>query len=126
MITPYICVADTRAALEWYVRALGAEVTVEPMVFDGKVGHAEVEVAGSRVMASDPHPELQVIPPSTQGAAVSLALPVDDVDALAASAAAAGATIDRGPEDNPPIGRICVLRDPFGHRWFLIQKTDPE
>jgi len=28
---------------------------------------------------------------------------------------------DREPEDNPPIGRLAVFHDPFGHRWFLNQ-----
>jgi uncharacterized glyoxalase superfamily protein PhnB len=32
-----------------------------------------------------------------------------------------GAEVDRGPEDNPPVGRVAVLRDPSGHRWFLNQ-----
>jgi uncharacterized glyoxalase superfamily protein PhnB len=31
---------------------------------------------------------------------------------------------ERGPEDNPPAGRVAVFRDPFGHRWFLNQRTD--
>lgn len=120
MITPYVCFPDTRAALDWYVRAFGATVTVEPMEDGGTVGHAEFEVAGARVMASDPYPELHVAPPAAGGAAVTLMLDVDDVDALADRAREAGATIDRGPEDSPPVGRVCVLRDPFGHRWFLV------
>jgi uncharacterized glyoxalase superfamily protein PhnB len=57
-LTPYICVADSRAAIEWYREALGAEVSVEP-----------------------------------------------------------------GPEDSPPVGRVAVFRDPFGHRWFLNQRS---
>ena len=31
-LTPCICVADSRAAIEWYREALGAEVSVEPIV----------------------------------------------------------------------------------------------
>ena len=31
-------------------------------------------------------------------------------------------TLDRGPEDTPPAGRVAVFRDPFGHRWFLNQR----
>ena len=33
-LTPYLCVADARAAIGWYVAALGAEVTYEPIVMD--------------------------------------------------------------------------------------------
>ena len=32
-------------------------------------------------------------------------------------------TLDRGPEDSPPAGRVAVFRDPFGHRWFLNQPS---
>ena len=34
-LTPYLCVADARAAIGWYVAALGAEVTYEPIVTAG-------------------------------------------------------------------------------------------
>jgi uncharacterized glyoxalase superfamily protein PhnB len=37
--------------------------------------------------------------------------------------ARAGVTLDRGPEDSPPAGRVAVFRDPFGHRWFLNQRS---
>ncbi len=53
-LTPYLCVADARAAIEWYVEALGAEVAYEPIIMDdGRVGHCELEVAGARWMMSD-------------------------------------------------------------------------
>lgn len=50
---------------------------------------------------------------------MSLHLDVDDVDVLCARVVAAGVTLDRGPEDSPPAGRVAVFRDPFGHRWFV-------
>ena len=53
--------------------------------------------------------------------AVTLHLTVADVDAATQRAVAGGAVLDRGPEDSPPAGRVSVLRDPFGHRWFLDQ-----
>jgi uncharacterized glyoxalase superfamily protein PhnB len=49
-----------------------------------------------------------------------LHLSVTDVDGLVDRARAAGADVDRGPEDNP-VGRVAVVRDPSGHRWFLNQ-----
>ena len=58
-----------------------------------------------------------------RGAAVTLHLQTDDVDALAQKAVAAGARLDRGPED-AGVGRVAVaLRDPFGHRWFLNDES---
>lgn len=121
-LTPYLAVADARAASDWYVDVLGAEVTFDPIVMpDGRIGHAELSVSGARFCLADAFPEIQAVPPSAEGSPVTLLLTVTDVDALAAKAAAAGATLDRGPEDNPPVGRVAVFRDPFGHRWFLAQ-----
>jgi PhnB protein len=122
-LTPYLAVSDARAAIDWYVEALGAEVTYEPIVMpDGRIGHVELAVDGARWMMADEHPEIRVeAPDPARGSAVTLHLPVVDCDAVVARAVAAGATLDRGPEDSPPTGRVAVLRDPFGHRWFLNQ-----
>jgi uncharacterized glyoxalase superfamily protein PhnB len=120
-LTPYICVSDARAAVDWYVGALGAEVTFEPIEMpDGRIGHVELAVAGARWMMSDEHPELGVeAPDPDRGPAVTLHLVVEDCDEAAARVAAHGVEIVRGPEDSPPAGRVAVFVDPFGHRWFL-------
>ena len=122
-LTPYLCVADARAAIEWYVAVLGAEVTYEPIVMDdGRVGHVELAVDGAGWMMSDEYPDHGVeAPDAGRGSAVTLHLRVRDVDAVAAAVVGAGVTLDRGPEDSPPAGRVAVFHDPFGHRWFLEQ-----
>jgi len=125
-LTPYLAVRDARAAIDWYVEHLGAEVTYEPIVMpDGRIGHTELTLDGARWMMSDEHPELQVEAPAPgRGAAVTLHLTVDDVDGLVERVVAGGATRDRGPEDNPA-GRVAVFRDPFGHRWFVHRPEPP-
>ncbi|MGC0141844.1 VOC family protein [Pseudactinotalea sp. Z1732] len=122
-LTPYLCVADARAAIEWYVAALGAEVTYEPIVMeDGRVGHCELAIGKARWMISDQFDSAGVAAPDpTRGSAVSLHLTVTDVDAAAARVVATGTSMTRGPEDSPPAGRVAVFIDPFGHRWFLNQ-----
>jgi PhnB protein len=119
-LTPYLCVSDARAALDWYTTHFGASVLVEPVVMpDGRVGHCELAVGDGRWMMADEHPEIQVEAPLPgRGAAVTLHLEVADVDSLVEQAVRGGAVLDRGPEDND-VGRVAVLRDPFGHRWFL-------
>ncbi len=121
-LTPYLAVVDARQAIAWYVEHLGAVVTYEPIVMpDGRVGHVELAVDGGRWMMADEHPEISVQAPDPgRGAAVTLHLSVRDVDALVARVGAGGARLDRGPEDSP-VGRVAVVRDPFGHRWFLNQ-----
>ncbi len=119
-ITPYLCVADSRAAIDWYVRALGARVTFEPISMDdGRVGHVELGIGEGRFMMSDEFDSAGVAAPDPRRAnAVSMHLHTTDVDTLAQRAVDAGATLDRGPESTPH-GRIAVLHDPFGHRWML-------
>ena len=126
-LTPYLCVADSRAAIEWYADVLGAKVVYEPIVMDdGRVGHVELAVGGARWMMADEFEEAGVAPPDpSRGSAVTLHLTVDDCDAAAARVTAAGVTLDRGPEDSPPAGRVAMFRDPFGHRWFLNQPLEP-
>lgn len=127
-LTPYLCVADGHAAISWYTRVLGAEVTFDVIEMDdGRVGHVELTVdlgAGpASWMMSDELEAAGVAGPAPdRGNDVSLHLEVGDatrLDTVTAAMADAGATLQRGPEDSPPAGRVAVLRDPFGHRWFL-------
>ena len=122
-LTPYLALADARAAMRWYADVLDAVVTFDPIEMpDGRIGHAEMAIEGARFMLSDAHPEIHVAAPDRDaGSPVSLHLTVADVDSLATAIRAAGTELDRGPEDSPPAGRVAVFRDPFGHRWFLNQ-----
>ena len=121
-IRPYICTKDARAAIDWYVDAMGATVTYEPIVMDdGRIGHVELSFDGATVMMSDAYPEIHVEAPADgRGAAVTLYLTTDDVDTVTQRAVERGAILDRGPEDSDH-GRTAVFRDPFGHRWMLGQ-----
>ena len=119
-IRPYLCTRDARAAIDWYVGSMSAEVTEGPIVMgDGRIGHVELSFGGAPVMMSDAYPEIHVEAPADgRGAPVTLYLTADDVDGLTARAVDGGATLDRGPEDSDH-GRTAVFRDPFGHRWML-------
>ena len=119
-IRPYICSRDARAAIDWYVDAMGATITYEPIVMDdGRIGHVELSFGGATVMMSDAYPEIHVEAPAEgRGAAVTLYLTTDDVDGLTSQVVDRGAILDRGPEDSGH-GRTAVFRDPFGHRWML-------
>ena len=119
-IVPYLAVADARGAMAWYAEALGAEPRGEPIVMpDGRVGHAELELAGHLLMLADEYPEAGVVAPQPgEAASVTLHLTVADVDGLVARAVDAGAELERPPADHP-YGRNAVVRDPFGHRWLV-------
>ncbi len=122
-IVPYLAVAGAPEAIEWYRTALGARLVDEPIVMpDGRVGHAELTLAGARLFLADAHPEIGVTAPVPgAGAAVSLHASVVDVDLATERAVARGAILDRAPADYPH-GRNAVIIDPFGHRWMLASE----
>ena len=68
---PYLAVRGAREALAWYVEHLGAEIHGEPIVMpDDRIGHAELALCGGAVYLADEHPEIGVIAPSRDAAAV--------------------------------------------------------
>ncbi|NYJ05955.1 VOC family protein [Petropleomorpha daqingensis] len=119
MLTPYLSVRDARAAMDFYCEAFGARVVGDPYVMDDdRIGHAEMEIAGTRLYLADDHPELGLSGPQEGQVSVSLNLAVSDVDAAVARAADLGATVQRPPAD-AAYGRTGVVVDPYGHRWIL-------
>ena len=93
-ITPYICVSPATEALAWYRDALGAVETIRYTGDDGRVGHAEMLIAGAHVMLSDEYPELEVVSPTTLGGTpTTLHVAVPDVDAVYERVVAAGARV---------------------------------
>jgi uncharacterized glyoxalase superfamily protein PhnB len=119
-IQPYICVSPATEAIAWYGAVFEAVETVRYTGDDGRIGHAEISIGGAEVMLSDPYPEMDVVSPlELGGTTTTLHLTVPDVDAVFSRAAAAGATIEREPADQPYGLRSMTLRDPFGHRWMV-------
>ena len=116
---PYLAVADARAAIQWYVDVFGAQPAGEPIVMpDGRIGHAELALAGGVLYLADAHPEIGVTAPRAGEATVSLMLNVADTDATRERAIAAGAHADREPYDGYGHRNAWIV-DPFGHRWGL-------
>jgi len=119
-ITPYICVSPAIEALAWYRDALGAVETIRYTGDDGRVGHAEMLIAGANVMLSDEYPELEVVSPTTLGGTpMTLHVEVPDVDAVYERVVAAGARVPAPPKDEAYGARSFTMIDPFGHRWMI-------
>lgn len=125
-VTPYLCVKDAVRAIEFYKKAFGAtEVMrlVDPT--NGKIGHAQIQIGASMVMLADEFPEMGILSPqSLGGSPVSISLFVEDVDALASQAIAAGAKV-LGPVADQFWGeRSGKFEDPFGHIWLIQTRTE--
>jgi PhnB protein len=124
-ITAYLCVHDADAAIDFYARAFGAKQRLRLTGDDGRVGHADLAIGDASFMLSDEWPEGNVVSPKTLGnTPVALHLRVADVDAFFTQAVAAGATVERDVADQVYGERGGVLRDPFGHRWFVATQTE--
>ena len=116
---PYLAVRDARAAIGWYTRVLGGRLRADPYTEpDGRIGHAEIELAQGVFFLADEHPAIGHRAPVPGGTPVSLVLTVAGLDAAVAAATREGASLDRGPYE--AYGhRNATVTDPFGHRWLL-------
>jgi uncharacterized glyoxalase superfamily protein PhnB len=126
-LAPYLMVAGAARAIEWYRDVFGAIELTRFVGDDGRVGHAELDIGGGRVMLADEFPELDLVGPAERGGtSVSLHLEVADVDHSYRRAVEAGARGEREPADQGHGNRSATFVDPFGHRWMLVQPIDAE
>jgi PhnB protein len=129
-VTPYLTVDDGKAAVEFYKRAFGATERGIMAAPDGKIAHAELQIGSGIVMLSDPFPGfVGQAPKDLGGTTVGIFLYVEDVDAVVATAADAGAKVLREPEDQFWGDRFGQVEDPFGHVWQIathVEDVSPE
>jgi PhnB protein len=119
-VTPYLAVDDAAGAITFYKKAFGATEVMRMPAPGGKVGHAEIEIGGSRIMLADEYPDMGFRSPKAYGGSpVGLHLYVADVDAVARQAVAAGAKELRPVKDQFYGDRTGSIEDPFGHVWHI-------
>lgn len=129
-LIPHLIVRGGAEAIAFYQRAFGAELDYDLVEPGGRVGHAEMRIGAARFALADEYPEYDCLSPRTRGGtSIALTFYVADVDAAAARAIEAGATLERPIADEFYGDRVASLRDPFGHRWSLhtrIEEVSPE
>ncbi len=128
----HLTVKDGVAALEFYKRAFRA-VENESMRFvdpSGRVAHSEITVGDSGIMIAGETAEYnRYAPEHFGGSPIKIHLYVDDVDAFAAQAIAAGAKLTRPLQDQFYGDRSGQIEDPFGHLWIVsshVEDVPPE
>ncbi|MFI5892736.1 VOC family protein [Actinoplanes sp. NPDC051513] len=124
-VWPTLRANDARALIKFLVEAFGFEETV---VYGegGRVDHAQLSwPLGGGIMLGSANrgPDDQwSLPPGTFGAYVV----ADDIDALHARAAKAGAEIIRPPQDTEYGSHEFAARDPEGNLWsFGTYRGEP-
>ena len=121
--TPYLVIKDAARAIDFYKRAFGAIEMVRLEGADGRIAHCEIKIGDASILLADEWDGVGATSPSSLGGSpVIIHLLVEDVDAIAKRAIAAGAEVIFPVQDQFYGERAGRLRDPFGHMWLLATK----
>lgn len=118
-VTPYLAVRGARQAIDFYVKAFGAQ---ELSVFqDGeRIAHAELKIGDARLNLADENKDLGFLaPPPGQASSTNLMLYLKDADGAVERAVAGGAKLERPVADQFYGDRLGVILDAFGYRWYV-------
>ena len=124
-LTPFLCVRDGAAAIDFYCRAFGATLVSRMEGPGGTVAHAELDFGIGRLQLSDPMPDYGLVAPSGEDqVSRSTCLYLPDVDAVTARAVELGATLREPPSTFVTGDRFASVLDPFGHRWAIMTRVE--
>jgi PhnB protein len=124
-VTAYLIVKGAAQAIEFYKQAFGATEIMRMNGPGDRIGHAEIRIGSSTIMLADEFPDYGAVSAETLGGSpVKIMLQVDDVDALAARAVAAGAKVLRAVQDQFYGERSGQFTDPFGYTWMISTQTE--
>src|SRR4030095_12497723 len=124
-LTPYLTVADAAAAIDFYIKAFGAEEISRLTDTDGRIGHAELRIGGCLIMLADEYPDFGALSPARLGGSpVQLHLDGGSGDRAVDAGVAARAVAVRPVQDECYGSRSGMVVDPFGHSWFIAAKVE--
>lgn len=116
-VQPWIITRSTAQVLDFISAAFQGEELARVPTEDGGVGHAEIRVGNSILLAFDSQPSWPETPSM-------LRVYVDDADATFERAVAAGGRIVT-PLDTAAWGdRGGRIRDPLGNIWWVVQHVE--
>jgi uncharacterized glyoxalase superfamily protein PhnB len=116
-VAPWIVTDDTGALLDFIAAAFEGVELARVAVEDGTIGHAEIRVGDTVLLAFDRRADWPVMPSL-------LRVFVPDADAAFERAVAAGARIVT-PLSNSAWGdRGGRVRDPFGNIWWVMAHVE--
>ncbi|MGW3339649.1 VOC family protein [Streptomyces sp. NPDC001009] len=116
-VAPWVVTDDTGALLDFITAAFDGEELARVQVGDGSIGHGEIRVGDTVVLAFDRRPDWPVMPSL-------LRVYVPDADAAMAAAVAHGATVITESADSAWGDRGGRVRDPFGNIWWVMSRVE--
>jgi uncharacterized glyoxalase superfamily protein PhnB len=121
-IAPWIVTPDTGKLLEFITTVFGGQELARVPLEDGSIGHAEIRVGDTILLAFDQRPGW----PDTRSL---LRVFVNDADASISRAVEAGASVITEPRTHAFGQRGGRVRDPFGNIWWIsavVEEVAPE
>jgi uncharacterized glyoxalase superfamily protein PhnB len=116
-VAPWIVTDDTGALLDFIAAAFGGTELARVALEDGTIGHGEIRVGDTVVLAFDRRPGWPPMPSL-------LRVYVPDADAAMARALAQGARVVTETADSAWGDRGGRVRDPFGNIWWVVSRTE--
>jgi uncharacterized glyoxalase superfamily protein PhnB len=121
-VAPWVVTDDTGALFDFVTAAFDGEELARVALEDGTIGHGEIRIGDTVVLAFDRRPDWPVMPSL-------LRVYVPDADAAMAAAVAHGARVVTEPVDSAWGDRGGRVRDPFGNIWWVVsrgERVDPD
>ncbi|UFU07884.1 VOC family protein [Ruania halotolerans] len=116
-VAPWIVTDDTGAFLDFVTQAFGGQEIARVATEDGSIGHGEIRVGDTVLLAFDRRTEWPVMP-------TLLRIFVHDADETFARSTAAGASVITELANSAFGQRVGRIKDPFGNIWWITSHVE--
>ncbi|MEU1054149.1 VOC family protein [Streptomyces sp. NPDC005876] len=116
-VAPWVVTDDTGAFLDFVAEAFGGEELGRVPTEDGSIGHGEIRVGDTVVLAFDRRPDWPVMPSL-------LRVFVPDADEAFSRAVQAGGQVVTSLVDDAFGQRGGRVKDPFGNIWWVVGRVE--
>ncbi|MFJ8054724.1 VOC family protein [Streptomyces sp. NPDC096142] len=116
-VAPWVVTDDTGAFLDFVTRAFGGEELGRVATEDGLIGHGEIRVGDTVVLAFDRHADWPAMPSL-------LRVFVSDADATFSRAVEAGGQVVTALANDAFGQRGGRIKDPFGNIWWVVSHIE--
>lgn len=116
-VAPWVVTDDTGAFLDFVTEVFGGEELARVATESGAIGHGEIRIGDTVVLAFDRSPDWPVMPSL-------LRVFVEDADDTFDRALKAGATVVTSLSDSAFGQRGGRIKDPFGTIWWVVAHVE--